>query len=92
MIGEKCKDVSILFEELKIMGILDAYTKCIDVDEIYVENGFPIPRRKATDVSSKELLPSLDEGIILLNRDANNFFMEDLLVKMYKKLSTENLI
>jgi len=92
VIGEKCKDVSVLFEELKIMGIIDTYTKCTDVHEIYIKNGFPIPKRKATGVNTEALIPISVVDIITLNRDANNFFMEDLLVKMYKKLSSENMI
>lgn len=82
VIGEKVSNsAEVLFEELKRMNILSMDAKLITARAIYLKNGFPIP------FIQNEKNISHNDNIIILNKDANNFFMEDLLVKMYKRLA-----
>lgn len=81
ILGEKVEKIdSIIFDELKYMRVISEDAELIDFKHIYVKNGFPIPYK-----NKKINLPNFEE-IIVLEKDYKNFFMEDLLKKMYTTL------
>lgn len=90
VIGDRMVEITKIFDELKIMGILDKKSKLKDSQLIYIKNGFPIPKKK--EANSRSDLSKLNDEIIILNKDANNFFMEDLIVKMFNEITLRNLI
>jgi len=86
VLGNEIYDSELIFQELKIMGIFSEDTKNIDFKKIYIKNGFPIPY---TEKDNTKELCCIGKDVILLNKDAQNFFMEDLLIRMYCILNEE---
>lgn len=88
VLGDKLDCFQTIFGELKSMQLLEENTELKDYKAVYVKNGFPIPYKR----NNGENLKLDTDNIILLNKDADNFFMEDLLIKMFKEISMRKLI
>lgn len=84
VLWDELYDSEVIFNELKTMGVFSANTRRIDFEKIYLKNGFPIPYKE-----DKKEQYNIGKDIIVLNKDAQNFFMEDLLRKMYYILKKE---
>lgn len=88
VLGEKREGIEAeILNELIKMELLSEGSSYIESKYLYLEKGFPVPTISA--VTTNELN---NEDILLLKKDANNFFMEDLLKKMYRELEVKGLM
>lgn len=82
--GESEKEI---FDELITMGILSNDASILESKHLYLAKGFPIPYI----IQNEQEMIDHDK-IIVIKKDASNFFMEDLLKKLYNKLESNHLL
>ena len=81
-----------VLNEMIIMGLIDSHDSCVFSQFRSVSSGFPVLTMESVraDHKSKSYCDDYFKNVLFLGRSPNKFFMSDILVDAYEKISNQD--